>query len=58
MAPLLPENLVGAEVLSVQRQGEDHVILIRYDGASASATVESVWRDDRGRPKIVDAKFV
>jgi len=58
MVPMLPENLSAAEVLSIESNGDDHVIRIRYDGSESSATVESVWRQDGDRPRIVDAKFV
>jgi hypothetical protein len=58
MVPLLPEGLNAAEVLSIEMRGSDHVIRTRYDGSTASATVEAVWREDGGRPKIVDAKFL
>jgi hypothetical protein len=58
MVPLLPEGLNAAEVLSIEPQGDDHVIRIRYDGSTTSATVESLWREEGGRPKIVDAKFL
>lgn len=58
MVPLLPEGLNAAEVLSIEPQGDDHVIRIRYDGSTTSATVESLWREDGGRPRIVDAKFL
>ena len=58
MVPMLPENLSAAEVLSIEPAGDDYVIRIRYDGSASSATVESVWRQDGDRPKIVDAKFL
>ena len=58
MVPLLPEGLNAAEVLSIEPRGSDYLMRIRYDGSAASATVETVWREDGGRPKIVDAKFL
>jgi hypothetical protein len=58
MVPLLPKDLKDAEVVSITPRGSDHVVHIRYDGAEASATVESIWREEGGRPKIVEARFL
>ncbi|MEA2498924.1 MAG: hypothetical protein QOH26_1329 [Actinomycetota bacterium] len=56
--PQLPRPVTGAEVLSIEVAGDEHVVLIRYSGEDKQATVESRWADQDGRPMIVDMKVV
>jgi hypothetical protein len=55
----LPRPVTGSEVLSVDLTGEQGIARIRYLGdEGAEATVESVWEERNGRPKIIDMKVI
>lgn len=53
MSERFPTKLESGEVLSVETAGEQSRARIRYAGEGQDVTVESVWAERDGRPKIV-----
>ena len=49
----MPRPVTGAEVLSVDAEGDAMVCRIRYSGDESEATVASRWQERNGEPKIV-----
>ncbi|CAN5531537.1 hypothetical protein BH24ACT26_BH24ACT26_09460 [soil metagenome] len=50
----LPKPVRGAELVDVEASGgDDCVARIRYTGDGDDVTVETRWREQDGRPKIV-----
>ena len=54
----MPSSLSGAEVDSVEVQGDQAVARIRYSGEGGDVTVESTWAERDGRAKIVGLRVV
>ena len=55
LAQLLPQPVQQADVLSVTPEGDQAVVRIHFAGPGRQATIETRWRDEDGRPKIVAA---
>ena len=53
-----PKKVTGAEVVSVEVKGDNAVVNARYSGDEVAVTVESLWAERDGRPKIVEMKVV
>jgi len=49
----MPRPVTGAEVVSVEPDGDAMVCTIRYSGDESEATVASRWQEKDGEPKIV-----
>ena len=49
----MPGRLTEAEVLTAEPAGNGFSARIRYTGNEGSTTVESLWQEVDGRPKIV-----
>jgi hypothetical protein len=59
----LPRNFSSGEVGKIEAQGDAFSVLISYagtakDGSDAAATVESIWEERDGAPKIASMKVV
>lgn len=57
VAPSLPSPVERAEVASIEVDGDEATVLIRYEGQGAVATVRSRWAERDGRPKVVHAQL-
>jgi hypothetical protein len=49
----MPRPVTGAEIVSVEADGDAMVCKIRYSGDESEATVASRWQEKNGEPKIV-----
>lgn len=59
----LPRNFTSGEVGAIEERGEGFSVMISYsgtakDGSDASGTVESLWEERDGAPKIASMKVV
>jgi hypothetical protein len=55
----LPRPITAGEVTDVREGGAGrYIVEIRYTGADSSATVESVWIEQEGKPMIADTRIV
>ena len=54
----LPRKVDSADVLSLDVQGDEATVQIKYSGEGTEATVETRWGERDGRPKILDMKLV
>lgn len=54
----MPKPLEACEVGSVELQGEEALVQIRYSGAGDEVVVESRWADRGGTPKIVGLRVL
>jgi hypothetical protein len=53
----LPRPIKEAEVVSTNSASDGFVVQIVYRGDDKSTTIESVWKEVDGRPRIVEAKI-
>lgn len=49
----MPKPLEGSEVGSVELEGDEALVQIRYSGGGDEVVVESRWAERDGTPKIV-----
>jgi hypothetical protein len=49
----MPRPVTGAEIVSVEADGDAMVCKIRYSGDESEAMVASRWQEKDGEPKIV-----
>jgi hypothetical protein len=55
----LPRPITTGEVTNVREADAGQFIVeIRYSGADSSATVESVWIEQEGKPMIAETRIV
>ena len=55
MAQHLPQPVRAADILSVDGNGEQFQVKIRYSGDGPSLTVATTWEERDGRPLIIVA---
>lgn len=53
----LPRPIKNAEVLSAETGSEGFVVQIVYKGDDKSTTIESIWKEIEGKPRIVSARI-
>ena len=53
-----PKTVETADVQSLDLQGEEATVQIRYAGEGKEVTVETKWGERDGRPKILDMKVI
>jgi hypothetical protein len=59
VARKLPRPITAGNVTSVSGDDEGRcVVVIEYSGPRSSATVESVWIEQEGRPMIAETRIV
>lgn len=56
LAKNLPQPVTAADVLNVDAEPDEAVALIRYSGGGGELTIRSRWREEGGRPVIVQAE--
>lgn len=54
----LPRPVTAASVESLQTDGEELVVVLRYSGEDSQALVESRWGEVEGRPMILSTKLI
>ncbi|MFN2587134.1 MAG: hypothetical protein ABR613_03295 [Actinomycetota bacterium] len=54
----MPKPLEAAEVGSVEAQGDEALVQIRYSGGGDEIVVESRWSERDGTPKIVGLRVL
>lgn len=54
----MPKPLESCEVGSVEVQGEEALVQIRYSGGGDEVVIESRWAERDGAPKIVGLRAV
>ena len=54
----MPQPLESCEVGSVEVQGEEALVQIRYAGGGDEVVIESRWADRGGTPKIVGLRVL
>ncbi len=54
----MPKPLEASEVGSVEPEGDEALVQIRYSGGGGEVVVESRWADRGGTPKIVGLRVL
>lgn len=54
----MPGTLTGSEITSVETDGDECVVQIRYVGEDGETTVESRWADHDGATKITSLEVL
>jgi hypothetical protein len=58
LAQALPQPTSSADIQSIEVGDAESVSTIRYSGDGSAVTIRAVWREEGGRPVIVDAEPV
>jgi hypothetical protein len=58
LAEALPQPTTSSEIQSIEVGDDESVSTIRYSGPDSAVTIRAQWRDEGGRPVIVNAEPV